>query len=348
MRMCINLARKGKGYVAPNPLVGCVIVKGGAIIGKGYHRKFGEAHAEVNAINDAEKKGHDLKGATLYVSLEPCSHTSKTPPCSDLIIRKKIKEVVIGMQDPYEKVNGAGIRKLKKAGIDITTGVLEKECRKLNRFFIKFVTKKLPYVTLKIAQSIDGKIALEDHRSQWITGEESRKFVHKMRSTYDAVLIGKNTAKYDNPSLTVRDVKGRNPYRFVIDRKLSLPAKLKLFTDAGKEKTFVITSSIKGEKRANLVTLKEKTGMYDIKDILRALYMMNISSVLVEGGGNLFSQFFKSGLFDDVFLFIAPKVIGKGISSAGGLSVPSLDKAIRLKTDYIKRSGEDTLIYFKK
>ncbi|MBK8552010.1 MAG: bifunctional diaminohydroxyphosphoribosylaminopyrimidine deaminase/5-amino-6-(5-phosphoribosylamino)uracil reductase RibD [Ignavibacteria bacterium] len=175
----------------------------------------------MNAVTDAKKKGFEMKGASVYVNLEPCSHTGKTSPCSDLLINEKVAKVFIGMKDPYEKVNGKGIKKLRTAGIEVKSGILENECKELNKFFIKFVTQKLPYVSLKIAQSLDGKIALNNFKSQWITGEASRKYVHQLRSEYDVVLIGRNTAKYDNPSLSVRDVRGRTPYRIVIDKDSS-------------------------------------------------------------------------------------------------------------------------------
>lgn len=351
MSECISLSLKGKGAVSPNPLVGCVIVKNGIIIGKGYHKKFGEAHAEVNAVNDAKRKGFDLKGADVYVNLEPCSHTGNTSPCADLLVNEKVRRVVIGIKDPYEKVNGRGIKKLKDAGIETLTGVLEKECRDLNKFFFKFVTKKLPYVSLKIAQSIDGKIALNDYKSKWITGEASRKYVHKLRSEYDVVLIGKNTAKYDNPSLSVRDVRGRTPYRIVIDSDSSLPENLKLFTDNDKDKTYVLTGiskkSITGIYSKNIIRVKEKDQKLVIKDMLKKLYHMNISSVLVEGGANLYSQFAKTGMFDDIFLFIAPKIIGRGISSFNDFEINKLSEAKNLKINFIKQFEKDLLINYK-
>jgi len=351
MMKCIELAQKGKGYASPNPLVGCIIVKDGKIIGKGYHKKFGEPHAEVNAINDAVNSGYDIKGSTLYVNLEPCSHTGKTAPCADLLVKEKVGRVIIGMKDPYEKVNGRGIRKLKNAGIEIAVGVLKEECRELNKFFIKFVTKHLPYVTLKIAQSIDGKIALNNFKSQWITGDASRKFVHHLRSEYDVVLIGKNTAKYDNPSLTVREVHGRTPYRIVIDKDSTLPDNLKLFTDDDKEKTFVLTGVSKKAVTKiyanNIIKVKEKDQKLVLKDILKKFYSLNISSVLVEGGANLYSQFVKTDLFDDIYLFIAPKIIGKGISSFSDFEISKLGDAKNLNYIHSKSFDKDLLIYYK-
>ena len=347
MSQCISLAVKGKGYVSPNPLVGSIILKDGKIIGKGYHRKFGKAHAEVNALADAEKNGFDVSNSTIYVNLEPCAHTAKTSPCTDLIIDKKIRKVVIGMKDPYEKVNGKGIRKLKAAGIDVKANVLKEECEELNKFFIKFVTKKMPYVSLKIAQSIDGIIALENYQSKWITGQKSRKFVHQLRSEYDAVLIGKNTAEFDDPSLTVRDVKGRNPFRIVIDNKSALTKKLKLFSDSEKDKTYIIKGIKEKNSHVNEIFIKSINGKFSITDILEELYNMNIGSVLVEGGANLYSQFAGTDLFDEIYLFLAPKIIGKGISSFKDYSVEDLEGSATLKFNYIKQFGNDLLINYK-
>lgn len=351
MQMCLRLAEKGRGYVSPNPLVGSVIFKDGKIIGKGYHKKFGEAHAEINAASDAVKHGFNLKEATVYVNLEPCSHTGKTLPCADFLIKEKVDRVVIGMKDPFKRVNGKGIQKLKYSGIKVTCGVLEDKCRELNRFFIKFVTKHLPYVSLKIAQSIDGMIALKDYNSQWITGEFSRKYVHRLRSEYDVVMIGKNTAKMDNPSLTVREVHGRSPYRIVIDRDSALPQNLKLFTDDNKEKTFVITGASKKAVTniysRNILKVREIDQKIVLKDILKKLYSLNITSVLVEGGANLFSQFVKTNLFDDMYFFTAPKIIGKGISSFENFHIGKLSEAKHLNYGYSKLFDKDLLIYYK-
>lgn len=353
MEQCIELAKNGLGYVSPNPLVGCVIIKDGKIIGKGFHKKFGEAHAEVNAVNNARKNGFekDIAGADVYVNLEPCAHKGKTSSCAEFLIKQNVGSVTIGMKDPYEKVNGKGIKMLKNSGVSVKIGVLEKECKELNRFFTKFVTKGLPYVSLKIAQSIDGKIALDNFQSKWITGADSRKYVQKLRSEYDVVLIGKNTAKYDNPSLTVRDIHGRTPYRIVIDRNSSLPVNLKLFTDDDKEKTYVVTGvskkSLTGIYKKNIIRVNEKNQKFILRDILKKFHNLNISSVLVEGGANLYSQFAKTDLFDDIYLFIAPKIIGRGISSFNDFEIKKLSEARNLKLKFTKQFGKDLLIYLK-
>ncbi|MDQ3194296.1 MAG: bifunctional diaminohydroxyphosphoribosylaminopyrimidine deaminase/5-amino-6-(5-phosphoribosylamino)uracil reductase RibD, partial [Bacteroidota bacterium] len=237
-------------------------------------------------------------------------------------------------------------------GIQVKVGVLQKESEELNKFFIKMVKKKLPYVSLKIAQSIDGKIALNNYKSKWITGDASRKYVHQLRSEYDVVLIGKNTAKYDNPSLTVRDVRGRTPYRIVIDKDSSLPENLKLFTDEDKEKTYVLTGvskkSVTKIYNENMIRVREKDQKLVLKDILKKFYTMNISSVLVEGGANLYSQFAKTELFDDIYLFIAPKIIGKGISSFTDFEISNLSVAKNLTLSYTRQFDKDLLLYYKR
>jgi diaminohydroxyphosphoribosylaminopyrimidine deaminase / 5-amino-6-(5-phosphoribosylamino)uracil reductase len=334
MSECIKLAAKGAGYVSPNPLVGCIIVRNNKILGKGYHKIFGGPHAEVNAINNAKKNGYALRNSTLYVNLEPCSHFGKTPPCTDLIISEKISKVIIGIKDPNKQVNGKGIAKLKKAGIKVECGILKNECEELNKFFIKSITKKLPYVTLKIAQSIDGKIALNNNQSKYITGNESLKFVHTLRSEYDAVLIGKNTAKLDNPSLTVRLVKGRNPYRIVIDKNNELPGKLKLFSDKYSDKTIVINS--------------ESGKDIPLINILKALYESNITSVLIEGGANVFSRFLQSNLFDDIYFMVAPKIIGDGISPFRDFKITTLSKAKNIFLNNVFSAGSDIVLHYTK
>lgn len=349
MQRCIDLARKGAGYVSPNPMVGCVIVSDGEIIGEGYHQKFGGPHAEPNAIADAESKGHDVKGADLYTNLEPCSHQSKTPPCADHIISKGIGRVFVGMEDPFPQVNGKGIKKLREAGIEVKVGILEPECRELNKFFLKFLLRSRPYVTLKIAQSIDGIIALPNFDSQWITGEESRKYVHQLRSEYDAVLVGRNTALKDNPRLTVRDVEGRNPLRFVLDTAMSLPKKLHLFSDDHKPDTYIFSSKMENDHKYNIVYCKEHDdGLIDLDEALKKMWEKKVQSVLVEGGANVFSQFIERDLFDDIYFFIAPKIIGKGISPFESFTIPSLDNARGIDFDFLKHLGDDILLHYKR
>lgn len=349
---CLQLALKGKGYVSPNPMVGCVIVKDNKIIGEGYHAKYGEEHAEVMAIKNATE---NVEGATLYVNLEPCVHYGKTPPCVDLIIDSKIKKVVIGTIDPNPLVNGKGIEKLKKAGIEVKVGVLEKESKKINEKFFKYITQKIPFVALKIAQTIDAKIADISGDSKWITCEQSLHFVHQLRSEYDAVLIGSRTAKLDNPNLTVRLVEGRNPYRVILDSTLSLPLELNVFSDKFVNRTIVFTSNrafkTKKDKVERLnslgievIKVKSNRKKLAIEDVLKKLAEKEIASVLVEGGGKIFTELIKRNLVDKVYVFIAPKILGKGISSIGDIGIKSIKEVITLKEISIQNFGDDVLI----
>lgn len=350
MQRCFKLALKGAGSVSPNPLVGCVIVKNGKIISEGWHKKYGGFHAERDAITKALKKGVNLKGAALYVNLEPCVHYGKTPPCSDLIIENKISEVVIGSKDPYKKVSGKGIRKLKKAGIKVKTGILEPEAIELNKFFIKYVTTGLPYITLKAAQTIDGKIADDKYRSKWISSATSRKTVHKLRAVYDAVLVGTNTLIYDDPKLNVRGVKGRDPFRIIIDKSLNLKEKYKVFkyTDG---KTIVLFSEKTDKNKIadypgdgiTFIPCRIKNGRLDLNDALKKLARLNIASILVEGGAYTYNEFLKNDMADEVIIFIAPKIMGKGIKAFN-------EKQLFGKfseTDY-SASGTDLLVRFRK
>jgi diaminohydroxyphosphoribosylaminopyrimidine deaminase/5-amino-6-(5-phosphoribosylamino)uracil reductase len=351
MAECLKIAKRGAGFVSPNPLVGCLIVKDGKVIGKGFHRAFGESHAEVNAVEDAKRKGFDLEGATVYVNLEPCSHRGNTGPCALMLKNEMPDKVVIGMQDPYEKVNGKGIKILKQAGIKVVEGVLQNECIEFNKFFINFVTKKRPFVTLKIAQSIDGKIALSNNESKYITSDSSRKIVHKMRSEYDAVLIGANTAMLDNPKLDARLNKGRTPFRVVLDKDLRLPQHLQIFNDESAERTIIITSAKANASKRNIsvktISVKQTQGHFSVSDILNSLYEENISSILVEGGMNLFSQFLKTGLFDDIYFFIAPKIIGNGISAFDDVSIKSLTSAPELCLKNKKTIDNELILHYE-
>ncbi len=334
IKRCISLARKGSGNVSPNPLVGCIITKNKKIIGKGYHKKAGDNHAEINAINDAKKNGFSLKGAELYVNLEPCSHYGKTPPCTDSIIQNGIKAVVIGCLDPNPLVSGNGVKHLKDAGIEVTDGVLENECIELNKFFFKNMKSNLPYVTLKIAQSLDGKIALKNYSSKWITSLESRKFVKILRQKYDAVLVGHNTAVKDNPSLLPADKKKNIPYRIILsDKPDKLIWDLKLFSDEFREKSIIMTS---------------EDSFRGYKNILKNLYSMGITSILVEGGAYIFSKFYQYNLLDDVYVFISPKIIGEGISSFENFKISNLESNSKLKFINLKIKDNDIVAYLKK
>ncbi len=352
VQLTIEIAKKGEGSVSPNPLVGCVITKNNKIIGAGYHEKYGEDHAEINAINSSAES---LEGSTLYVNLEPCSHFGKTPPCVDRIIKEKIKRVVIGTLDINPLVSGNGVKALKKAGIEVKVGVLEKECIELNKFFFKFITNKLPYVTLKAAQTLDGMIADKNNYSEWISSSESRKYVHWLRARYDAVLIGSETARIDNPKLTVRMVEGRNPYRVVLDSSLKLKSDLNLFKINSDNKTIVITSE-KNKSKLKKINQLEKLGVkvlfvkldaqgrMQLKSVLKEIAKLQISSILVEGGSKIYSSFLKQKLFDNIFLFVSPKILGNGLKTFSELKSNKLSDAAKLNIRRTQKIGDDLLI----
>ena len=317
MRRCLELATLGAGYVSPNPMVGAVIVLDRVIIGEGYHHKYGETHAEVNAINQVINNFSDwaelLDQSILYVSLEPCAHYGKTPPCADLIIKHKLPRVVIGCRDPFEAVNGKGIEKLKDAGVEVTIGVLEQECQWLNRRFFTRVQKHRPYVILKWAQTQNGFFAPADHSQFWITGPGSRKLVHQWRSEEDAVLVGKNTAAIDNPQLNVRLGQGSHPKRVVIDRRLELNENLNLFDQSVETLVFnEIKTAIEGNIK--YVAL-EDFDRYVPQYILYQLYLQDIQSVIIEGGARTLNSFIQAGLWDEARIFTGPDDLEKGLRS---------------------------------
>ena len=356
IQLTIEIARRGEGSVSPNPLVGCVITKNNKIIGAGYHQKFGEEHAEINAINSATES---LEDSTLYLNLEPCSHHGKTPPCVDRIIKEKIKRVVIGTLDINPLVSGKGVKALKKAGIDVKVGILEKECIELNKFFLKYISKKLPYVTIKAAQTLDGMIADKNNFSEWISSEQSRRQVHSLRAKYDSVLIGSETARSDNPKLTVRLAEGRNPYRIVLDSKLMLSPGLNLFKNNIDKKTIVVTLADNASKKSKIKRLeqlgvkivfikKNQGGRVDLNSMLKEVRKMGISSILVEGGAKIYSSFVKQDLFDDILLFVSPKILGTGIKTFSDLSFKSLPNALTLKLKKSEMIGEDVLFHLIK
>lgn len=320
---CLSLAERGAGYVSPNPLVGAVVVKDGSVVGRGYHRRFGGPHAEIHALRQA---GSRARGATLYVNLEPCCHHGKTPPCTDAIIKAGIKRVVVGMTDPNPLVNGKAVRLLRRSGIRVSTGTLRYECARLNEAFVTFITRDRPFVAVKIAQSLDGRIndGLGHHR--WISNERSRKIVHALRARYDAVLVGANTIRTDNPRLTVRAVKGRDPYRVVIDGRMTTPLSARVYSDRNRQRTFLFVSGKASRTRKNALSVLRRRGVnirelgsagnyiVNLKSVLRQLHRNNVSSVLVEGGGQTFRNFVDAGLVDKFIIFVSPKVLRKGQS----------------------------------
>lgn len=317
MQRCLQLAQLGAGYVSPNPMVGAVIVYNDKIIGEGYHQKYGQPHAEVNAVNQVLRNHTNaaelLQQATIYVSLEPCAHYGKTPPCADLIIKHNIPTVVVGCRDPFDQVDGKGIEKLQQAGVEIITGILEQECRDLNKRFFTRVQKQRPYIILKWAQTADGFFAPDDGSQHWITGPESRRLVHQWRTEEDAVLVGKNTARIDNPQLNARYWEGRNPKRIVIDRNLELDKTLHLFDNSIETLVFnAVKTDIKGNTK--YIAL-EDFNYYVPQYIIYQLYLQDIQSVIIEGGAYTLNTFIESGLWDEARVFTGDSVLRNGIKA---------------------------------
>jgi diaminohydroxyphosphoribosylaminopyrimidine deaminase/5-amino-6-(5-phosphoribosylamino)uracil reductase len=314
MRRALRLAEQGKPWTFPNPLVGAVIVKNGKRIGEGFHAKFGESHAEVVALNACEEDPH---GATLYVSLEPCCHEGKTPPCTQAVINSGIKKVVISVLDPSEKVAGKGIQILKDAGIEVEIGLLEEEARKLNRFFFTTHEKKRPFVTLKMALSLDGKIASTPGERSFLTGKKAQKQTHILRSEHEAILVGAGTVLTDNPHLGVREIEGRDPLRVVLKGKRNLAGDLQIFRDE------------------NVLVLEELS----IPEVMELLFKKGITSILVEGGSEIATQFIEAKAVDEFRLFYAPVFLGEK-----GLSFAKLQEEIRLSVDSVQECGSDIFL----
>lgn len=344
MRRCIELAALGKRDVAPNPMVGCVLVHKDKITGEGYHHAFGKAHAEVNAINSVNDK-RVLKDCTLYVNLEPCSHYGKTPPCADLIIQSGIKKVVTGCRDPNEEVNGKGIRKLKENGVEVIENILENECRFMNRRFITFHKKKRPYIILKWAQSSDGFIAPLNTRSRkpfQISSKLSQTLVHRWRSEEQAIMVGTNTARNDNPQLNVRLWKGKNPVRIVIDKDLKLPASLNLFN--GKQETLVFSEKKKNRKgRTEFIQVSFGNNL--LNAIMENLFNRSIQSVIVEGGALLLQSFINRNLWDEARVFTSPLLLNNGVHA------PSLSDEVCTPSPLVRGLGgeaDELKIYYNR
>ncbi|MFO7258420.1 MAG: bifunctional diaminohydroxyphosphoribosylaminopyrimidine deaminase/5-amino-6-(5-phosphoribosylamino)uracil reductase RibD [Bacteroidota bacterium] len=308
MARAIELALLGSGKVSPNPLVGCVIVHDGRIIGEGWHRAYGEAHAEAAAVRSVPDK-RLLSASTVYVTLEPCTHYGKTPPCADMLIEHGVQRVVIGSLDSNPKVSGGGATKLKKAGVEVVSGVLEDACRYMNRRFFTFVEQKRPYVILKWAETSDGYIARENRDSKWISDKISRQLVHRWRSEEDAILVGSGTAEADNPQLTVRDWTGRNPVRILIDRSLRLGPPLHLFDESVRT---IVYNTIKNEDAGKIVRVKLSESDF-LREMMNDLYQRNIQSLIVEGGAQTLELFIKNRLWDEARVFRSPQVFGSGI-----------------------------------
>ncbi|MBE3580753.1 MAG: bifunctional diaminohydroxyphosphoribosylaminopyrimidine deaminase/5-amino-6-(5-phosphoribosylamino)uracil reductase RibD [Thermoanaerobacteraceae bacterium] len=351
MRRALELARRGLGRTAPNPAVGAVVVRSGEIVGEGYHQRAGSPHAEVHALREA---GDRARGSTLYVTLEPCCHYGKTPPCTEAIIAAGVKKVVAAMIDPNPKVAGRGLRRLREAGVEVEVGLLEKEARRLNEAFIKYMTTGLPWVTLKMALTLDGKIATRTGASRWITGEVSRRKAHELRNTYDAVLVGIGTVLADDPELTTRLPGGRDPVRVILDSRLRLPLNARVVNLKSSAPTLVATTEeAPQERREELaragietMVLPAKEGRVSWPALLENLARRQITSVLVEGGAEVNGSALAHGVVDRVIAFIAPKIFGgrEAPGAVAGLGVCRPEEAWELEEVEVEPSGEDIMI----
>ena len=350
MRQALRLARRGLGKTSPNPMVGAVIVKEGRIIGQGYHQSFGGDHAEIDALKSATE---DVSGATMYVTLEPCRHWGKTPPCTDAIIKNRIGKVVIGMLDPFPEMRGKSVEILTQHGIETGVGILGKECRSLNEAYLKYIITGMPFVTVKFAQTLDGRIATAQGSSRWISSTESLKLAHKLRAHHDAIMVGVGTVLADNPELTVRLVKGRNPTRVILDSRLRIPLNAKVLADQEKARTLVATTP--AADKAKLAALRrmgievltvppDAHGKVDLTQLLKTLGQRQISSLLVEGGAETITSFLRLHLADKIIAIIAPKILGKGTDAVGELNITDVSKALKLSFERVYRSGEDIVV----
>lgn len=349
MRLAIELAGKGTGYVNPNPLVGAVVVKNNKVIGQGYHEYLGGLHAERNALNSCSESP---EGATLYVTLEPCCHYGKTPPCTEAIIESGIKRVVIGTLDPNPIVSGKSVQILRDHRIEVITGILKKECDHLTRVFQKYISTKQPFVLMKYAMTIDGKIATYTNNSKWISGEESRAHVHKTRHALSSIMIGVNTVIKDDPMLTCRIENGKNPIRIICDTNLRTPITSNIVKTAASVETYIATACDDEDKMASyekcgckLIRLKKKHGRIDLKELMISLGEMGVDSVLLEGGSELNWSALKEQIVDEVQVYLAPKIFGgiaKSPVSGQGVALP--DDAFRLNPYSVSQLGNDYLI----
>lgn len=350
MRAALSLARRAAGRTSPNPMVGAVVVRAGRIVGRGYHARAGADHAEVAALRQA---GRAARGATLYVSLEPCNHVGRTPPCTRAVIEAGVTRVVTGMADPNPRVAGGGLDALREAGVRVDVAVREEECLRLNEAFVKHVTRGLPFVTLKLAASLDGRIATATGDSKWVTGPEARTYVHRLRNECDAVLVGSGTVLADDPQLTCRLPGGRDPLRVVLDRRLRTPVGARLVNQREPEKTVLVTGDgVPASRRKRMEDLgiqvwsfPVRQGRISFRRVLRKLARTGVLSVLMEGGGVTASRAIAEKMVDKVLCFYAPKFIGaEGLPMMGDLGIARMRRCPRLTDPRARRLGEDILV----
>ncbi len=353
MQIALELAARGKGYTSPNPMVGAVVVKDGKIVGKGWHEKVGGPHAEVNAIDDA---GDQAAGSTIYVTLEPCNHQGRTPPCTEKILSAGIQHVVMAMKDPNPDVSGGGADFLIQNGISVESGVCEAEARRLNESFIKYIRTKQPFVLLKCAATLDGRIATRTGDSKWVTGESSRKYVHELRHEMDAIMVGVNTVKTDNPSLTTRreDKKGVDPIRIVLDTQLSIPENSKLLQIPSGSDTLIITGNSKSSPKrtaienmgVKIIDTALKDGRIDLNALMNQLGKTGITSLLIEGGAQVVASALQSGIVDKINFFYAPKILGgdDGVPMCSGPGPELMAQSIPVKDIHVRQFDNDIMI----
>jgi len=352
MRRAILLAEKARGRTSPNPMVGAVVVRSGKIVGEGYHTRAGQPHAEITALR---KAGDKARSADLYVNLEPCCHFGRTPPCTDAIIQAGIKRIFVGMKDPNKLVGGKGIRILKAQGIDVFQDVLKEECMKLNESFVKVMKTGMPFVIMKTAMSLDGKIATRSGDSRWISGELSRKHVHKIRDQVDAIMVGTETVLKDDPRLTCRlEGKVKHPVRVILDRKNRIPLAARVFNNSRSQKVIYATGPdissrrLKSltDKKVGIIKVKVSKNGFNIKHLLKELVNWDINSILIEGGGELNASMVEAGAVDRIITFISPLLIGGSKASGflGGTGVMEVKKAMRLKDITVTHIGEDLMV----
>ncbi len=352
MKEAIKLAKKGAGYVSPNPMVGCVIVKNDTIIGKGWHKKYGDAHSEVNAIHSASES---IEGSEVYVTLEPCSHYGKTPPCAKALIEHNVKKVYVGCLDPNPLVAGKGVKMLRDAGIDVEVGVMEQECKDINPIFFKYITTHTPFVVMKSAVTLDGKIATYTGDSRWVTNEKSRLFCQELRHKLKAIMVGINTVMIDNPSLTCRIENGINPIRIIVDSNLRIPLQSKVLQLKNDDRCIIATVEITDTDKANklrengieILECKSKNNEVDLIDLMKQLGKLKIDSILLEGGGTLNYSAIESGIVDYALTFISPKIVGgkTAKTSVEGTGIEHMSDAIKIENPKVKFFDEDILIY---
>jgi diaminohydroxyphosphoribosylaminopyrimidine deaminase/5-amino-6-(5-phosphoribosylamino)uracil reductase len=355
MKLSLSAARRGAGKTSPNPMVGAVLVRDGRVLGTGWHRRYGEPHAEAEAVRAAREAGESTEGADLYCTLEPCCWSAPEkhqPPCTSLVIQSGIKRVFIANLDPHPKVSGKGVEALQAAGIRVETGLHADEGEELNRGFFCYQRTGRPFVHIKIAQSLDGRIAAESGDARWISDERARREVHRMRAFYDAVLVGRGTILADDPKLTVRLVRGRNPCRAVLDSRLSLPDSAKIFNDEERGKTIILCApdadpqrmQALRQKGVQVLPVASREGGTPLREALAALGECGIRSVLVEGGSRVFSSFVREGCWDRLSVFVAPIMLGGGINAVSGLAPQKIADGIKLKNVRIRRLGDQAVM----